>query len=100
MRLGIFDSDHSNPARSWGAERVDTPAHRALALSAAEQGIVLVKNDNKLLPFAQNANKSVAVIGPSADATVTMQSNYHGQGECMCVCVCVYVCVRASERER
>lgn len=79
MRLGIFDPDHSNPARFWGPEKVDTPAHRALALSAAEQGIVLVKNANKLLPFSQNANKSVAVIGPSADATVTMQSNYHGR---------------------
>ena len=37
MRLGIFDPDAVQPYRSYGAERIDTPAHRQLALEAANQ---------------------------------------------------------------
>ena len=49
-----------------------------LVLEAARQGMTLVKNDNKALPLAKNANLDIALVGPNADATVTMQSNYHG----------------------
>lgn len=41
--------------------------HRQIALKAAEQGIILLKNDNKTLPFKQNNIKRLAVIGPNAD---------------------------------
>lgn len=41
--------------------------HRQIALKAAEQGIILLKNDNKTLPFNQNNIKRLAVIGPNAD---------------------------------
>jgi beta-glucosidase-like glycosyl hydrolase len=79
MRLGYFDPDAKNPYRGYGLDRVDSAAHRQLALEAARQGMVLVKNDNKLLPLSEAGVKSVAAIGPNANATVTMQSNYHAQ---------------------
>ena len=77
MRLGYFDPDSKNPYRSYGLDRVDTAAHRQLALEAARQGMVLVKNDNKRLPLAKKDVKTLAAVGPNANATVTMQSNYH-----------------------
>ena len=40
MRLGMFDPDEKVPYRSWGLDMVDTPAHRALTLDAARQGMV------------------------------------------------------------
>ena len=48
----------------------------------ARQGIVLLKNDNNLLPLSvdtiNNKNLKVALIGPHANATQNLLSNYHG----------------------
>ena len=56
--------------------RINTPAHQELALSAAQQGIVLLENDDDVLPLS--GKPSIAVIGPNGDATRTMQGNYYG----------------------
>lgn len=63
--LGLFD----NPYRGDGklAEKiVHSKEHQAVALEAARQSIVLLKNQDNLLPL-QKTLKSVAVIGPNAD---------------------------------
>ncbi|MBO3676872.1 glycoside hydrolase family 3 C-terminal domain-containing protein [Streptomyces sp. NEAU-YJ-81] len=44
----------------------DTPAHRALALEAAEQAVVLLANDG-LLPLSDSGVRTLAVVGPLAD---------------------------------
>ncbi|MFJ9903821.1 glycoside hydrolase family 3 C-terminal domain-containing protein [Streptomyces sp. NPDC101152] len=61
FRLGEFDPHH-DPHATTG--EFDTPAHRALAQEAAEQAIVLLKNDG-LLPLAPDTR--VAVVGLLAD---------------------------------
>ncbi|MCI3277840.1 glycoside hydrolase family 3 protein [Streptomyces cylindrosporus] len=61
FRLGEFDPRYDPYA---GTHDFDTPAHRALALEAAEQAIVLLKNDG-LLPLAPDTR--VAVVGLLAD---------------------------------
>ena len=43
MRLGMFDDDSAQIYRTYSTDRVDTAQHRALALDAANQGMVLVK---------------------------------------------------------
>ncbi|MEV0010634.1 glycoside hydrolase family 3 C-terminal domain-containing protein [Streptomyces sp. NPDC047973] len=62
--LGEFDPD-LDPYAKAGA--LDTPEHRALALEAAEQALVLLKNDG-ILPLAPAAGRTVAVVGLLADA--------------------------------
>ncbi|HEU5403491.1 MAG TPA: glycoside hydrolase family 3 C-terminal domain-containing protein, partial [Terriglobales bacterium] len=57
---GIFDHRHS------GGGEVDTPAQRAIARQGATEGIVLLKNDNGLLPLDRSKIHSIAVIGPNA----------------------------------
>ena len=52
---------------------IDTPAHRDLALQAANKSLVLLKNDGTL-PL--RAGVKVAVIGPLADATRVLRGNY------------------------
>lgn len=56
------------------AADVGTSAHGALALKAAEESLVLLKN-NGILPF-QTAGMKVAVIGPFGDATRVLRGNY------------------------
>ena len=56
----------------------DSPEHRQLALDAARESIVLLKNENNMLPLRKNL-KSIAVIGPNADEVQVLLGNYNGQ---------------------
>ncbi|XP_024356912.1 beta-xylosidase/alpha-L-arabinofuranosidase 1 [Physcomitrium patens] len=77
MRLGMFDGNPANQEfGNIGVADVCTPAHQELAVEAARQGIVLLKNDGNILPLSKNIN--TAVIGPNANATHTMLGNYEG----------------------
>ncbi|MEU6510676.1 glycoside hydrolase family 3 C-terminal domain-containing protein [Streptomyces sp. NPDC046942] len=62
FRLGEFDP-HYDPHACTG--EFDTPGHRALAREAAEQAVVLLKNDDDLLPLAPDTR--IAVVGLLAD---------------------------------
>ena len=64
FKLGLFENP---PKKSKWEDNAgwDTPEHRAIALQAARESIVLVKNENNFLPLNKNI-KSIAVIGPSA----------------------------------
>ena len=59
-----------------GLDQVDSPAHRRLALQAALESIVLLKNQHGVLPL--HAGTRIAVIGPNADTLETLEANYHG----------------------
>jgi len=64
FRLGLFEHPFADVAE---AERVVHSAeHRQLALQAAREGIVLLKNDHGLLPLKKDI-ASIAVIGPDAN---------------------------------
>ena len=56
-------------------DQVDTPAHRALALEAAEKSLVLLTNKDRL-PLAPGTR--LAVIGANADSLDVLEANYHG----------------------
>ncbi|VFQ76348.1 unnamed protein product [Cuscuta campestris] len=80
MRLGFFDGNPKNNKDygHLGPAHVCTQENQELAREAARQGIVLLKNSAGSLPLSPNAIKSLAVIGPNANATKTMISNYEG----------------------
>jgi beta-glucosidase len=61
VRTGILDDAAAR------AGELTTPRHRAIALRAAEESIVLLKNAGALLPLDPAAIKSLAVIGPNGD---------------------------------
>jgi beta-glucosidase len=65
-----------DPYAAIGMDQVDSVAHRQLALQAALESMVLLKNDHGLLPLQQNMR--LAVIGPNADTLETLEANYHG----------------------
>lgn len=78
LRLGLFDGD---PIRGQfgklGSKDVCSPEHKTLALEAARQGIVLLKNDKKFLPLNRDIGASLAVIGPMA-TTSKLGGGYSG----------------------
>ncbi|XP_057949592.1 probable beta-D-xylosidase 6 [Malania oleifera] len=79
LRLGIFDGDPRNGQfGELGPENVCTSEHRSLALEAAKQGIVLLKNDNKFLPLKKNGVSSLAIIGPIANDAIKLGGGYTG----------------------
>lgn len=75
-KLGYFDSPINQPFRQLSFSDVNTNTSQSLALRAAEEGIVLLKNDG-VLPLS-SAVKNVALIGPLANSTTQMQGNYQG----------------------
>ncbi|MBX2810388.1 MAG: glycoside hydrolase family 3 C-terminal domain-containing protein [Myxococcales bacterium] len=63
FQLGLFENRQVAPQRA--SEIVLAPAHRAVALEAAQKSLVLLKNEAQTLPL-QNA-RTVLVTGPNAD---------------------------------
>ena len=75
-RLGIMGGNKNDPYARIGTEQIDSPAHRKLALQAALESIVLLKNADATLPL--HAGVKLAVIGPDADTIETLEASYHG----------------------
>jgi len=64
FKLGLFENPFVDAAAAAAAVRA--PGRRELAQRAAEQSIVLLQNDTKLLPLSLDRYKRIAVIGPNA----------------------------------
>ncbi len=76
FELGLFDPQGVNPLDAIPFSANDSAANRAKALQAAEEAIVLLKNDGTL-PLAK-APASIAVVGPDADQIFALTGNYNG----------------------
>ncbi|HUJ33490.1 MAG TPA: glycoside hydrolase family 3 N-terminal domain-containing protein [Candidatus Acidoferrum sp.] len=64
FRLGLFENPYVDP--EYAARTTNSLEHKKLALKAAQEAIVLLKNQGNLLPLDLKKLKSVAVIGPNA----------------------------------
>jgi beta-glucosidase len=63
MKLGLFDDPNLNPYNKISPSVVGCEKHSQLALEAARQSIVLLKNNKKMLPLNPQKIKSIAVVG-------------------------------------
>ncbi len=77
FRLGDFDPFESGPYSKISPAVVDSPAHRAVALKAAQQSIVLLENRQHFLPLDKAKIHRIAVLGPLADQVLL--NNYNGK---------------------
>jgi beta-glucosidase len=77
FRLGMFDPSEIVPYAQIPFRMNDCETHRILALKAAKESIVLLKNEGNILPLKKNI-KSIAIIGPNADNLDVLLGNYNG----------------------
>lgn len=68
FRLGLFDNPYTDTADVENL--VGGKKHRELARKAADESMVLLKNEGNLLPLDMNKIKTIAVIGPNADKCI------------------------------
>jgi beta-glucosidase len=76
FRLGMFDPPEMVPYALTPESEIDSEPHRALALKAARESIVLLKN-NGALPLSPDVKK-IAVVGPLAESVKVLHGNYSG----------------------
>ncbi|MFN8008522.1 MAG: glycoside hydrolase family 3 C-terminal domain-containing protein, partial [Terriglobia bacterium] len=77
IRLGLFDPPDTVAFNQIPYSQNDSTEHRTLALQAARESMVLLKNSGDILPLKPKV-KSIAVIGPNAEALLSLEGNYNG----------------------
>ncbi|MGN0507202.1 MAG: glycoside hydrolase family 3 C-terminal domain-containing protein [Lachnospiraceae bacterium] len=78
MKLGVFDKLEDNKFNRIPYSVVDSVPMRELNRKAAEKCVVLLKNENHLLPLDKTNLKTVGVIGPNANNRMALVGNYEG----------------------
>jgi beta-glucosidase len=76
IRMGILAPAKDQPLQSLNRSIVYSTEHARLDLLAADESMVLLKNDG-VLPLGGNV-KTIAVIGPNAASLVALEGNYNG----------------------
>ena len=77
FQLGMFDPPELVPYTDIPFEINDCAKHREMALQAARESIILLKNKDNMLPLNKNL-KALAVIGPNAHSKKVLLGNYYG----------------------
>jgi len=77
FRLGMFDPPASVSFNQIPFSENDSPQHRQLALLAAREAMVLLKNQDQVLPLKSSV-KTIAVVGPNAESLAALEGNYNG----------------------
>jgi beta-glucosidase len=75
MRLGLFDPPDAVPFNKIPTAMIDSPEHRRLALQAARECMVLLKNRDGLLPFKASV-KRIAAVGPNVQSLTALEGNF------------------------
>ncbi|WP_298319433.1 glycoside hydrolase family 3 C-terminal domain-containing protein [uncultured Aquimarina sp.] len=76
FKLGMFDPKGLNPYDDITAEVIDSKEHRALAREVAQKSIVLLKNQNNVLPLKKDT-RTMYVVGPNASNEEVLLGNYY-----------------------
>jgi beta-glucosidase len=77
MRLGMFDSPDKMSYAALPFSLVNSSENADLALRAARESMVLLKNEDGFLPLKPDGGQTIAVIGPLAASRIALEGNYN-----------------------
>ena len=77
IRLGMM-KDYPSPYEDLSYDLVECKEHVDLSVEAARRSMVLLKNENNMLPLDVKKIRSIAVIGPNANSRAALVGNYQG----------------------
>jgi beta-glucosidase len=78
FKLGFFDDATKNPFAKFGADSVNNQYHVDIARAMAQESMVLLKNDQHILPLNKSKYGAIMVVGPNAASLDALLGNYHG----------------------
>ena len=78
FKLGFYDDPNASPYHTYGADSVHNESHIALARKIAQQSMVLLKNNNNILPLNKSTYSSIMVVGPNSTSFDALVANYGG----------------------
>lgn len=78
MKLGLFDAPEKVPYNTISYDVVDCKKHKDLNEEAARKSVVLLKNEDSVLPLDMSKIKTIGVIGPNANNRKALVGNYEG----------------------
>ncbi|WFR58562.1 glycoside hydrolase family 3 C-terminal domain-containing protein [Anaerocolumna sp. AGMB13025] len=78
MKLGLFEEKDAMPYKSIDYTSVDSQKMRELNLETSKRTLVLLKNENNLLPLKKEKIKTIGIIGPNANSRNALVGNYEG----------------------
>ncbi len=78
FRLGFFDPQDQIPFSHLGEKDVHSASHVELARKAADESMVLLKNDKHILPLDRTKYSSLFVTGANSGNLDALLANYHG----------------------
>lgn len=78
MKLGLFDEAEKVPFNVLSYAEVDSAAMKEKNTEVSKKTLVLLKNENNILPLDKKAIKSIGIIGPNADNRRALVGNYEG----------------------
>ena len=79
IRALLGEFEENRPFSDVPYSKVDCAEHKALNLSAAREGLVLLENKDNYLPVNSDEIKTIAVVGPNAISTIVLEGNYQGR---------------------
>lgn len=77
FELGMFDPADMLPWSNLDEDVISSESNDRLAVQSARESMVLLKNNNNVLPLSKNI-KTIAVVGPNADDAGMLNGNYGG----------------------
>lgn len=78
MKLGVLDKKEENPFDKIPYTVVDSEEMRKLNREVARRSVVLLKNENHILPLDKKKLHTIGVIGPNANSRKALVGNYEG----------------------
>lgn len=78
LKLGMFEEEGTVPFDNIPYTAVDSKEHQKLNQDTARKSLVLLKNENNLLPLDKNRLQTIGVIGPNANSRKALIGNYEG----------------------